>query len=707
LTPSEAELQNKCHYSGSGSVARRFAPGDPTTRAAPTAQAGEACLAPTHLSGRLFAIVLLLSSPAIAAEIDEVHVNSTALQETEAESPTAFVTVIEPETGKGRVEDLAEVLKEAAGIEVQSYGGLGSFSTIMIRGASSAQVGVFVDGVPVMGSNMGTVDLSTIPVSNIEKIEIYRSFTPAFLAPSNMGGAVNIVTKKKPGLSAEAGTYYGSFVTRDANAFISWNKDKLSLTGFAEYFGTNGDFRYLNDNGTPFNPNDDFWDTRKNNVSNSFSGNVDGSYEIKEKLKLFFRETPFWRNEGVPGTGSVQALHSSYEIFRNMVEAGVETGPWGDTGKFFRFSVSDLLTLDKFSDPDGETGIGVPRIITGNDNSVLTRALFRFAPSEKHIMTAAAGVGYEAFSSTNEIPVRFNGGTSQRVSWYLVADDTITPVGNILTITPSIRVEGVCDIYDYRPFDPAYSNPLNGTRTDTELLPSIGIKVQPLNWLAIKGNVGLVARQPYFYEMFGESGSVTGNPELQPERGNEWDVGLVLSPPTLHFEYAYFQSYMTDLIQFMQNSQKTTIAENIGKAFITGHEFHLSWNPFKGANLSGSYTYQNALSLSPIPYQHGKQLPYRPKNTLFVRAEYEWEWLKVWYEFNFISDNYFDTANLLPTPSGVPPRYIHNAGVAFLIPRVNIRLALEGKNLSNCRVEDFAGYPLPGISFFGSVTWKL
>ncbi|MFA6033175.1 MAG: TonB-dependent receptor plug domain-containing protein, partial [Myxococcota bacterium] len=115
----------------------------------------------------IFAAIITASPcpAAFAAQLEEVNVNSTAIEEAEAEAPTAFVTVIEPGTGKGRVEDVAEVLKEAAGVSVQSYGGLGSFSTIMIRGASSGQVGVFVDGAPIGDSRMGTVDLSTLAVT--------------------------------------------------------------------------------------------------------------------------------------------------------------------------------------------------------------------------------------------------------------------------------------------------------------------------------------------------------------------------------------------------------------------------------------------------------------------------------------------------------------------------------------------------------------
>ena len=63
------------------------------------------------------------------------------------EETTGFVTVIEREAFEGKMEDLAEVLQNEAGVQVRQAGGLGSFSTVSLRGSSSDQVMVFMDGV--------------------------------------------------------------------------------------------------------------------------------------------------------------------------------------------------------------------------------------------------------------------------------------------------------------------------------------------------------------------------------------------------------------------------------------------------------------------------------------------------------------------------------------------------------------------------------
>ena len=51
------------------------------------------------------------------------------------------------------------------------------------------------------------MDISTIPVKNVERIEVYRGYIPARFGGTFIGGVVNIVTKRpaKADISAEIG----------------------------------------------------------------------------------------------------------------------------------------------------------------------------------------------------------------------------------------------------------------------------------------------------------------------------------------------------------------------------------------------------------------------------------------------------------------------------------------------------------------------
>jgi iron complex outermembrane receptor protein len=652
----------------------------------------------------------LLPQNSQSEELAEVRVRSSAAEEAEAAAPSAFVTVIEPASHPERVEDVHNVLRSAAGVQVRQMGGIGSFSTVSIRGSSSGQTAVFVDGVPAGGSRFGTVDLSTIPVQNVERIEIYRGYIPSTLFPSNLAGAVNIVTKSGKGKSVEAGAYYGSWNSRGAHASGSWSDGRYSFSGFAEYDGTDGNFRYLNDNGTPFNPSDDFTDVRRNNISNGGGASLNAGFKVADKLRISLQESPFFKKQGVPGIENIQTRRSYYQNFRNKFMVRGEGGPWSAQKAGIEFTLDHILNMDTFSDRLGETGLGVPRSVEGVDNAGDATVSVKFSPTRSQVFTLAGGFSCESYTPTDTYPVKRQGGTSTRLGWHVSAEDGITLFSNILSVTPALRIESVTDRINVKR-DEIHLAPVNAVRYDTLVLPSMGIRIQPLHWLAIKGNAGAKGREPYFYELFGDTGFNTANPSLKAETGWQWDAGLSLDPESLHFEYAYFQSRMKDLIQFTQNSQRTTVAVNIGRAFISGHEFSLSWAPvkwrLKGLVVSGSYTYQEPLNEGPIPSQKGKQLPYRARHNLFLHAEYDWKGLRPWYEFSLISGSWFDPANLRPTPDGIPARLNHDAGIAWTMPWAPVTLSIECRNMGDAMVQDFAGYPLPGRSFYGSASFKL
>lgn len=106
------------------------------------------------------------------------------------------VTVIEPAKYKGEQKTLPDLLKEVPGVHIREVNGKGQYTTVTVRGSTAAQVGVFVDGVL---SNLGgdsAVDISTIPIKNVERIEVYRGYIPSRFGGTFIGGVINIVTKK-------------------------------------------------------------------------------------------------------------------------------------------------------------------------------------------------------------------------------------------------------------------------------------------------------------------------------------------------------------------------------------------------------------------------------------------------------------------------------------------------------------------------------
>ena len=68
--------------------------------------------------------------------------------------------------------DLPDMLDEQPGLRSTRLGGLGSFSSLSIRGSTGDQVLVFVDGIPLNSAEGGPVDLSAIPLGPVDSIAI-------------------------------------------------------------------------------------------------------------------------------------------------------------------------------------------------------------------------------------------------------------------------------------------------------------------------------------------------------------------------------------------------------------------------------------------------------------------------------------------------------------------------------------------------------
>ena len=106
------------------------------------------------------------------------------------------VSVIYPKDFEGEQKDLPALLDRIPGLFIERMNGQGHYTTARIRGSSAAEVDVYIDGVRVNMNGDSAVNLSAIPVDNVERIEVYRGYVPARFAGSPLGGVINIITKK-------------------------------------------------------------------------------------------------------------------------------------------------------------------------------------------------------------------------------------------------------------------------------------------------------------------------------------------------------------------------------------------------------------------------------------------------------------------------------------------------------------------------------
>ncbi len=180
------------------------------------------------------AILVALATANAHAETTQLNnvivtANHTAMSQ---HSVTANTTVITAEDiAENHYRTLQDALESVPGIHFVRNGGLGTSTSIFIRGQKTGSTLVLVNGVE-MTNPMGTggAILSTLLLSNVERIEVLKGSQSGIWGSRASAGVINIITKQ-----AQQGTQGSvNLETGDNN----YNKLAVSLSSAEE----NGDF---------------------------------------------------------------------------------------------------------------------------------------------------------------------------------------------------------------------------------------------------------------------------------------------------------------------------------------------------------------------------------------------------------------------------------------------------------------------------------
>jgi vitamin B12 transporter len=107
------------------------------------------------------------------------------------------VVVIDADTLRDTTADsLADLLRREAGVQISRSGGPGQSTGLFIRGTSSQQSVVLVDGVRVGSATLGFAALEALSLATAERIEVLRGPGSSLYGADAVGGVVQIVTPR-------------------------------------------------------------------------------------------------------------------------------------------------------------------------------------------------------------------------------------------------------------------------------------------------------------------------------------------------------------------------------------------------------------------------------------------------------------------------------------------------------------------------------
>ncbi len=185
---------------------------------------------PIALAAALAAAFPVSSAIAAANPVPEAAaVVVTAARQAQAPADVlADINVISAEdiANSGAVS-VADLLQQQRGIEIARNGGAGSNTSVFIRGSNSVQNVVLVDGVRVGSSTTGGASWATLPLDQIDHIEIVYGPLSSMYGADAVGGVIQIFTKKQKGaVRSVVSAGIGSYGTRELNGGVSGSVNK-------------------------------------------------------------------------------------------------------------------------------------------------------------------------------------------------------------------------------------------------------------------------------------------------------------------------------------------------------------------------------------------------------------------------------------------------------------------------------------------------
>jgi vitamin B12 transporter len=625
------------------------------------------------------------------ADLPEVVVTATRLESSVVESPGFITVVTSKEIAESGARDFAEALAAQSGVEVKDNGPLGSVKTLSIRGSSAEQVLVLVDGVRLNSSRTGYVDLSTIPLEMIDRIEVVRGGESSLYGTGANGGVINIITRKGGAPSLSLSVTNGSFIPHDATAaasgaaapsdpmdLVDGQKAELSLTGSLGQVGmTAGGAFSRAANGYTWDTGSGAW-KRRDHASN-LSGNgytavtaplLGGELSARGIFSAAKTDVP--GRQDIPTPTAVQQTTAAsgalaYDTDRFLVDA-------------LDLSLKGVYRWDSLSYVD-------PTWSTNDLHSTTSAALDltqRFTFSSFASAVYGGSASYEHTQSTAFAAPK----DRTNLAGFLSLPVTFL---SALTVTPSVR-------YDwYSDFAAALSYQL----AVVALLSDAA---------SVKASVGSAYRVPalndlYWYDPLGFT---SGNPALQPETSYNAEVGLSVAGAALSVDASVFGRLGFNDIVWTLDSMFVYTPMNLYRTFTPGAELSARLSLFERITLTAAYTLLYSFLLNDgtgeIPLSADRRVPYSPLNSASVEARYADGVSSAGVNVQYVGQKFTDAAN---TPAKALAQYFVLGADYRLTPMKGLTFSVTGRNLLNAVYQTQYMYPMPPLSLETGVHVKL
>jgi len=590
------------------------------------------------------------SADGTAVKLNEVVVTATKTEQ-DIEDITQSVTVITAdEIQKSGATTAAEIIERTTGVEVNDYGPNGSQIGISIRGSSSTQVLVLLDGIRLNKADIGGFDMSdlAVPLEKIDRIEIVRGPASALYGADALGGVVNIITKKPTGLASTITSAGGS------HGYWTLGADNADRIGNFYYDLSVNEER---DGGYRIN----------SDLDKTITGAKLG-YDFSKDSSLEATVNYVEKEIGVPGPISFPSPLARERD--RCIDTALTYKVKFSKELEMRVSVYDNRDKVLYNDPD------IPDYSSDISTSNGVELQTNWLANSWNLLTLGVNAKGDHIESSSA------GEHSASVMAGYVQDEI--SIGQ-----PFILVLG--GRYDDHS---VYGGEFDPKASARYLIASTGT--------TFRASIGKAFVAPTLDELFYPLAyDFQGNPNLKPETSVEYEGGVEQSLGVGRvLKFTVFDRHVNDLINYEQDPI-TGIGSyvNVDEARISGYEAEAKFTFFNALTWAVNYTYMNPKDVDTGGYVPGVpaeqlkshvNITFPTKTNLYIEGRYVRNYLQ-------------------PDPTPNPSAHYIVVDAKILQPltfgsHLKADLFVGIKNLTNRSYEVIAEYPMPPTEVYAGLT---
>lgn len=594
---------------------------------------------------------------------------------------------------------LTDILEQQSGIEIQSIGGIGQYSSPSIRGSSGQQVLVFWDGILINGLSGGSADLGSLNLSHASKIDIYRSAAPIELSSSAVGGVIHIQSpnlKKEQDLSGQFSVMAGSYGTQQYSLMQNFNVGSSRWLIAGESLSADNDFKYLELNPTS-NENQPTYEPRYNNGSEQYNWLLKGQRALtkgrldlavqyhhsdrgisskinfdsnqanittdKQNIQLRWQHT--WNNEQYSElTGNITDQTQLYDDRNSSIGLGSQLNEYLTDGKNIQFN--HYYQHNK-----------IKTAITLRSQNEETETNYQLLSDSELESQCASGQGCET--------------TYERQQYDIASRLQYSQNQNSLTLQLSrILLE---------------DKNLNSKNNDKKYFGttwSMGISHRSIYDIEYYLTIGEQVRLPTTNELFGDRGLSIGNPNLNPETAFHKEVGLRYQSSNWKINSSIYHRDLEDAIVAESDSRGVIRYSNLGNTQHIGIEQSISWQPTYALTFSANLTLQSneIIKDDRFSYYEGKQVAGYSQLYTYLSARYEFN------QWDITLSNEIETAGYYTNSNSLEKDDKNQWNLTLGKNINNWRTSLDITDITDNAARDYPYYPEPGRMYFLRINKK-